>query len=360
MNDLVSLAFFTVMREIVRSRIDDFMTEGIARMFAFVSAISITMFTLWLMIQGYRILTGESSGSLMAFVVRAGKVVFILSVASGVSSFGSNINGYTHDFQRQITKLVTGKDKDVYTMVDQSLLKTQLIMTGVSTLVAAADPEKKDDKSLILAASAFGSAGPAVIAGTLSLLNEIAVSLAVVFAPLFILALIFENTKSLFWNWLRYTVGVMFSMAVLAMVTGIALDISIAYAGLILASAVFNSIASSIPILGDLLAGDSASLTQTAIQQGGLGLVLSMLLLTVPPLVMQFFSTSLGGAVTGYSPFSAPGKEAVNNPAVAGPKPTEEPDKTMPGNQNVHKPQSQNMTTDGSNYSPGNKGLAPK
>lgn len=56
------------------------------------------------------------------------------------------------------------------------------------------------------------------------LLYEVAIALFIGLGPLFILCLLFEQTKSLFQRWLFYGIGTLFSMAVLAVMTGIALD----------------------------------------------------------------------------------------------------------------------------------------
>ncbi len=53
------------------------------------------------------------------------------------------------------------------------------------------------------------------------LLYQIAMSLLVGLGPLFILCLLFEQTTSIFQRWLFYGIGTVFSMAVLAAMTGI-------------------------------------------------------------------------------------------------------------------------------------------
>jgi len=70
----------------------------------------------------------------------------------------------------------------------------------------------------------LGTGGPAVTAGAMLLLYQVAMAMFIGFGPLFILCLLFEQTKSLFQRWLFYGIGTMFSMAVLAAMTGIVME----------------------------------------------------------------------------------------------------------------------------------------
>lgn len=336
LGELASFAFFIAIRKVIRKRIKKFMEGGFARMMGFISAAGLVLVTIWIMVQGYRIMTGESKDSLMNFVVKAAKVVVILTVAMNGSIFGAKIYDHTQYFQQYITYIVTGEeDENVYDMVDKNLAITQ-VMTAVINSVAAStaggtaggDSDQKSgdtSPSQLKWMSTFATAGPAVIGGTMCLLNEIAMALAIMFAPLFILSLMFEQTKNLFWNWIRYTVAVMFSMAVLAMVSSIVLEISMYYSGSILAAMLAQFLVDSasdlgipgLDLIGGLLPGKGMSLSSSLMQSGGLGLVLSMLLLTVPPMVMQFFSANLGGTVSGYSPFGTKPPEQAKAENVA-------------------------------------------
>ena len=70
----------------------------------------------------------------------------------------------------------------------------------------------------------FGTAGPAITAGAMLLLYEVAIALSIGLGQLLILCLLFEQTKSLFQRWLFYGIGTLISMAVLAAMAGIALE----------------------------------------------------------------------------------------------------------------------------------------
>lgn len=130
----------------------------------------------------------------------------------------------------------------------------------------------------------IGAGGPAVTAGTMLLLNKIAMALFVGLGPLFILCLLFEQTKQLFGKWLYYGIGTMFSLAVLSVMVTLAMDMVIAVAGSFWAG----------DLAGDLM-GDAGTegITSRAMQQGGLGLILTMLIISAPPMAASFFQGTL-------------------------------------------------------------------
>ncbi|MCK6230454.1 type IV secretion system protein, partial [Stenotrophomonas indicatrix] len=98
----------------------------------------------------------------------------------------------------------------------------QLALTSVSVLDVAGDVTLDSAKTRAMWFIGLGTGGPAVTAGAMLLLYQVAMAMFIGFGPLFILCLLFEQTKSLFQRWLFYGIGTMFSMAVLAAMTGIA------------------------------------------------------------------------------------------------------------------------------------------
>lgn len=129
-----------------------------------------------------------------------------------------------------------------------------------------------------------------------------------VFLQLRFLCLLFDQTKSLFQRWLFYGIGTLFSQAVLVFVTSVAMEMVAR-----VAFAVWTSnILSNIPGLGLDLLGQQG-LNAQAVQQGGMGLILSTLILATPPMAAMFFQGSLGN----FSPYAGMGSQfsqAANAP----------------------------------------------
>jgi type IV secretion system protein VirB6 len=117
------------------------------------------------------------------------------------------------------------------------------------------------------------------------LLYQIAMALFIGLGPLFILCLLFDQTKSLFQRWLLYGLGTMFSMAVLAAMVGIALR-------MVINVAIAFWTRQGIETL--FMDGSTSDMTSQALQQGGMGLILTTLILTAPPMAAMFFQGTLG------------------------------------------------------------------
>ena len=89
----------------------------------------------------------------------------------------------------------------------------------------------------------------------------------------------------------------MFSMAVLAAMTTIAMEMVAKVAGAFWGSA----------LLGKPLGENfSEGMSSIALQQGGMGLILTTLILTAPPMAAMFFQGTLGSFMA-YSPIGGSG-----------------------------------------------------
>jgi type IV secretion system protein VirB6 len=87
--------------------------------------------------------------------------------------------------------------------------------------------------------------------------------------PDVLLCLIIDQTKSLFSRWLMYGLGTIFSMALLSVVASMVLDLTIAV----------NEAIWSAKIANKLLGTDAEGLSTLALQQGGIGLLLTTLII---------------------------------------------------------------------------------
>ena len=126
-----------------------------------------------------------------------------------------------------ITHVVTGKDEKPEAQIDKSLAWMQVALSSIDGIKILNDPELQADKTRAMWFIGLGTGGPAVTAGSMLLLYEVAMALFIGLGPLFIFCLLFDQTKQLFQRWLFYGIGTMFSMAVLAAMVSIALDMVI-------------------------------------------------------------------------------------------------------------------------------------
>lgn len=295
-SDLPNMIFFNEINSFLNDEIAEFADNLLGRMAAILGGAVLSLLTLWIIIQGYRITTGQSRDSMMVLVTNSLRAVLIVGIAIGAAAgAGSIYNTLTDGLSDVVNEVVTGDDDGgTYKDIDKTLAIMQVALEVIDSVDEGDDVITEDRKSRALWFTGVGLGGPAIMAGAMLLLNKIAIALIVGLGPLFILCLLFEQTKQLFSKWLFYGIGTLFSMAVLTVMVTLALDMVIAVG---LAFWVSSWITG---------AGGQESLTAMAMQQGGLGLMLTMLIITVPPMAAVFFQGVMG-SFTPYSAFGQPG-----------------------------------------------------
>jgi type IV secretion system protein VirB6 len=129
-------------------------------------------------------------------------------------------------------------------------------------------------------------------AAAMLLLYEITLALVIGLAPLFIMCLLFDQTKGLFQKWLLYGIGTLFSMGVLAFISSLVLQLTLKVAEALWAAGIINGITGL----------TSEGITNQSMQQGGIGLLMTVLIVSSPPLAAMFFQGTVGNFLT-YSAF---------------------------------------------------------
>jgi type IV secretion system protein VirB6 len=282
--------FFTLIYTWVTSHINSFATELMGRVTAWVSGLALVIVTLWILMTGYRVITGQMREPLIAVVTQMARIVVIISVATSASIFGTDINTFfTTDLSNEINYVVTGSSGNVNTQIDANLALTEVAMSAIESVpLAVPDPDTANEKSRASFLATFGTAGPPITAGVMLLMYQFAMALFVGFAPLFIMCLIFEQTKELFRKWLLYGIGTLFSLAMLNVVTAMVLELSTGVAAALWA----------MTAISQFTPGTTEGLSHQAMEQGGIGLLLTMLIVSVPPMAAQFFQGTLGSFLT--------------------------------------------------------------
>lgn len=300
--------FFRLILSYLRDEIHTFGIQLMGRAMSWVGMIALTLLTLWILIQGFRIVTGQSRDSMMALVMNSLKATLILSVATSMAMFGTDLDKMlTEDVKNEINQVVTGSSSSPEEAIDRNLAWMQVALSSIDVLDVSGDATLDAQKTRALYMVGLGTGGPALAGGTMLLLNEVAVALFIGLGPLFILCLLFEQTKPLFGRWLYYGLGTMFSMAVLSAMVSIALEMVVRVASSFWGAA----------LVGGLVGVNfSDGMTSQAMQQGGLGLILTTLIVTAPPMAASFFQGTLG-QFSAYNIFSNPSPGA-NLPGMRG------------------------------------------
>jgi type IV secretion system protein VirB6 len=287
---LSDLLFFREINNFLTHEIGVFQSNLFERVVNVLGVGAISLLTIWIIIQGYRIVTGQSRESMMVLVTNSLRATLIVGIALGAAKLsGSTFHALTDGLSNTVTSTVSGTDDDVYERVDRCLAYMQLALSSIDVIEVGGDEILNEKKDRALWFAGLGTGGPAVMAGTMLLLNKIAMALFVGLGPLFVLCLLFDQTKSLFSRWLYYGLGTMFSLGVLSVMVTLSTDMVIAVAKAFWASS--------------LLGAGPDNVSSMALQQGGLGLVMSMLILSAPPMAAMFFQGTLG-TFSSYNAFA--------------------------------------------------------
>lgn len=278
---LSDLLFFREINNFLTHEISVFQSNLFERVVNVLGVGAVSLLTIWIVIQGYRIVTGQSRESMMVLVTNSLRATLIVGIALGAAKLsGSTFHALTDGLSNTVTSTVSGTDDDVYERVDRCLAYMQLALSSIDVIDVGEDEILNEKKDRALWFAGMGTGGPAVMAGTMLLLNKIAIALFVGLGPLFVLCLLFDQTKNLFGRWLYYGLGTMFSLGVLSVMVTLSTDMVIAVAKAFWASS--------------LLGAGPDNVSSMALQQGGLGLVLTMLILSSPPMAAMFFQGTLG------------------------------------------------------------------
>ena len=313
MDNTENLGFFILIKTYVEILIMKFGDRGLSALSTVLIPSLMSMVTVWLMFEGYRILNGQSREPLNMFLWRGAKMVVIITVASWIMNNPTGLRDWISEHIKNpiASVIVGGEYASPEAMVDSSLLLMHLIMGAFGSLQAATSNNNDGALANFIMASGVAQGTPAVVAGALLLLNEIALSLAILTAPAFILCLLYDPTKQYFQGWLKFFLGSLLTMAVLSVMVTIGLKVMLVYATKVLGEyGVGAAVAGS-------ASQDRPGIAQITIMQGGLGLMMSTLMITAPLLVGNLIGSSLGG-FSGYNMFRGGNvpRDSNNNPLV--------------------------------------------
>ena len=289
---LPNMVFFQEINGFLDDEIGEFAGNLLGRVVTVAGSAALTLLTFWILVQGYRIATGLSREPMMALVGDALKAVLVIGIATGAAAgAGSTYRVLTDGLGEAVSQMVTGEEEGgAYEDIDQVLAIMQVALQVIDSIDGGGDLLTEERKSRAMWFAGVGLGGPAIIAAAMLLLNKVAIALVVGLGPLFILCLLFRATRQLFSKWLYYGLGTLFSLALLTVMVTLALDMLIA-------------VGLAFWVADWLTGAPQESLVSMAMQQGGMGLILTMLIVSAPPMAAIFFNGVLGQ----FSPYNAVG-----------------------------------------------------
>ena len=342
---MMDLLLYTGIRDYLYARIGYFTEVVLSKNLNLALTMVLALLTLWIMVQGYLIVTGRSQEGLKGFIFNLGKNYVVIAIALGVSLGSSfSVRVLTDNLANGISQVMHGSndfgsecltEQTSYITgckIDLNLKTTQLVLSGLSAIDTADDDHLEDKLSEAKWFAGVGTAGPAIVAGTMLILYRIAIALFVGFAPIFILCLLFKRTAPLFQKWLYFGLATIFSSVLLGVMAEISMD---------LVGHLFGGAAAGKFVATVISEGGTTGIMETVTQQLGLGLMLSTLLITVPPMAGMWFN----GIMASYSGYNAMQGWGTGQPAT----PPGMNSQQQQANYNV-----QNRTTEHDNKVPNN------
>ena len=300
---LPNMVFFSEINDFIDDElINEYLPNLGRRVIRVLGGLGLTVLTLWIILQGYRIVTGQSRESMLALMVNSLRATFIVGIALGVAvGWGSIYTTLTNGLVTTVSDTMTGDpDSDgPYSEIDRTLAIMQVALEVTDAVDTNSDMTAEEDKDQVQTYIMTGLGLPAIVTACALLLNKIAIGLVTALGPFFILCLLWDPLKPLFQKWLFFGIGTLFSMALLTVTATLALDMVIAVGMSFWVSSMFVSVS------------DSAE--SMAMQQGGLGLIMTTLIVSAPPMAAMLFQGTLG-QFSPYSAFSTPQPGAQGQP----------------------------------------------
>lgn len=305
LSDLLSLkgqggfgqaVFYSLIADYLDNEIVTAFNRVLGRTLQWVTGFAAVLMSLWVWWQGWRIMTGQSQESMARFFAASAQRVFIIGVAFMASIGGTDVFDWlANELPREINFVMTGENESPSEGIDENLAYMQLALSSIDVLQTGGDPAIEDAKARSAWLAAIGTAGPAVIGGAMLLINKIAMGLFIGFGPLFVLMLVFDYTKPLFQKWLYYGLGTIFALVMLNLMISIATEMITRVAGALWLGSFVSSLMGT---------GDTEGVTSRALQQGGVGMILSMLIVSTPPMAAAFFNGVMG-QFSGFNMFQS-------------------------------------------------------
>ena len=287
------VTLYSSIRNYLAARIEYFMESTLSHNISLALTVVGVLFTFWIMVQGYLILTGRSQESLKTFVFNIGKTYIIILFALGVSSTSEfAVRELTEVTTDGVASLMMDKDIDISKctikasssvlgcQIDKNLITAQALMAFINQVDTANDVHSAEQVERAKLFAGAGAAGPGIVTGTMLILYRVAMALFIGFSPFFILCLMFKKTTPYFTKWLNYGLATIFSSVLLAAMAAICTDLVELIAERQFASAALLS----------AFGLNSVGIFSSSMNQLGLGVMLSTILILVPPMAGAWFN----------------------------------------------------------------------
>lgn len=151
--------FYRAIMNYLDKKIDRFESDLLLRFGLWVSGIAMIVLTVWVMIQGLRMVTGQSRESMAELVIRMLKSALIVSIAAGIAMNGTSIRHVIDGMKSEITYAVTGENDTAEEQIDDNLKWMQVALTSIDVIDVVSDPTLDSQKERAMFLVGVGTGG---------------------------------------------------------------------------------------------------------------------------------------------------------------------------------------------------------
>lgn len=240
--------------------------------------------TLWIMVNGYLIVTGASREPLTAYLFKSFRVFAFMLLATGAAAINGTLRDEVLWVRDVMGTAITGNATPIWDQIQGSLTAMGGVVAGVALLTGlgggSASPGGGDTgETWVMFATTAAVGMPVIILSVTALTLEAAIILGAALAPIFFFLGIFQRFAEWPWSWLKFMFATLVSASVMAAISAWALGLFATYLGT--ATAAFIT---------------GMGLAQVSAIMGSMGLVLSALMISIPSMIMRLFSLASEGA----------------------------------------------------------------
>jgi type IV secretion system protein VirB6 len=299
--DVLGTFFFELISGFIDRRFFELSEAVSGKLGGMLSGLGVVTLTIYFIMLGLRIATGESRESMSSIVLRLSKMLLLLSILT-TSVFGS---GYLQNSILGVRDNIVGafdsgggiSGQNVYQKIDSNLDGMATTMSLVNSVSTGTDVGLADAKSRALTLGLAGQAAPPIVAGLLVLVNELGMRIAIMLAPIFIVAFMFKKTEDMFYTWVKYMIGSMLTLGVLSMAIAILFELS----NMFYIAIELMRTAADLGVLGS----NTLPQLNESVMTAGFGFIMTAMLISVPAIVSRLIGSDSMGHV--YSQFSGYG-----------------------------------------------------
>ena len=159
--------FFQTINDFLRTEIDIMQWKLLSSSATIIGFVAVSVLTVWIMFQGFRIVTGQSRQPMMVLVGDSLKATLVVFIATTAAYSSSSVYWTLSDgMSTTIAQYVTGETGSPFQHIDNNLAGMEVAMGTIDAIDTGGDQAAQDAKDRDRWFTGIGIAGPSVIAGS--------------------------------------------------------------------------------------------------------------------------------------------------------------------------------------------------